>query len=189
MFNEQAVNIVQLIPRGKEIRGTAHTPRNNAISSVLSVLYASDKTLTKSNLRKKGFIWLMHPDRSLIPVGSQAGQEPGSRNVEAEIIKEHAIDLLLLSHLSALFTQLRPTDPRMELSSGDLALFQLLTIKTMLYRHLHRPIWWKQFLNWDSLLSNMYRFLSCWQNLTTTPKWRICSAGKDWWPPKQTQWE
>lgn len=79
------------------------------------------------------------------------------------------IDLLILSHSSAFFTQLRPTYPRMELSSGDLALFQLLTIKTMLYRHLHRPIWWKQFLNWDSLLSNMYRFLSCWQNLTTTP--------------------
>lgn len=84
------MNIVQLIPRGKEIRGTEHTPRNNAISSVLSVLYASGKTLTKSNLRKKGFIWLMHPDHSLVPVGSQAGQEPGSRNVEAEIIKEHA---------------------------------------------------------------------------------------------------
>lgn len=84
------MNIFQLIPRGKEIRGTVHTPRNNAISSVLSVLYASDKTLTKSNLRKKGFIWLIHSDHSLVPVGFQAGQDPGSRNAEAEIIKEHA---------------------------------------------------------------------------------------------------
>lgn len=84
------MNIFQLIPWGKEIRGTVRIPRNDVISSILSALCASGKTLTKSNLRKKRFIWLIHPDHSLLPVGAQAGQESRSRNVEAEIIKEHA---------------------------------------------------------------------------------------------------
>lgn len=112
----------------------------------------SVKTTTKSNLRK-WFIWHIYPNHSAslckVKAGTQAGTE--ARNMKERFLLGYFqahIQLLFLDHLSRDST----THSRLHHPIST-------TIQKMPPKHAYRPIWWKPFLSWGSLLPGNSSFI------------------------------
>lgn len=114
------------------------------------------------------------PILQYIIVGSQGRN---SRQKLRQRPWENATYLAFFSWLAQLPFKMH-TCPGIALPTVGWAFPHQSTNKKMTHRHIYRPIWWRQFINRDSMFSG--RFLSSWEETTTNLKCLVPTPNLCW---------
>lgn len=121
----------------------------------LVTFYGNDKTLTKITSGQMGLFDLY--SHITLHFWGNSGQELNRNiegDIEAEIMeKDYLLACLLGSCSASLLLHPRTTFPGVSPVTVAWACPHQLLIKKKPYRLTHRPIWWSQFLSWESLFS------------------------------------
>lgn len=125
-------------------------PEQHFCISLVSI--ATIKTIIKSNLGKRGLIWLTHPEKWSSRKGLTRTQ---GRNWN----RNHQVTLLLQTCFSwlarpALLYYPWPLDHRWNYSQSAGYTPPPLLIKQMAQSLAYRPVWWRHFLSWGSFFSD-----------------------------------